>query len=196
MTEVRPVEIRTSWSRVGQVVAAAFSSAYPVIGGMRSDDVIKRAVAWLVFGTAVVALSAVLRMRAMGCLMRLDADGVTVRGRRTVAWSEVCAVRWVKPGRKRVEAVVFLPQPGAVLPEFPRGIRLSHPRRSSAALTKRFGSPLVVLPGNVDAQVSGIRAAVEAFGDVPFVVVEPGSPADDEPGSPADSGTSDGTSPA
>ncbi|MEV7778298.1 hypothetical protein [Kitasatospora sp. NPDC088351] len=119
-------------------------------------------------GGAVFVLTVRRRLRAMGCLVRLDAEGVTVHGRRTVPWPDLSEVRWGPGGGRRPAAVVFVARPGVTLPALPSVLPFSRPAARAAALTRRFGSPLVILPGGLDTTAPRILAGVQRLSDVPL----------------------------
>lgn len=87
---------------------------------------------FLVTGT-VIMLVAQLRLRAMGCLVRLDAEGVTVHGYETVSWADLDEVRWITQGKRKKrtsgDLVVFVARPGFSLPVMPWACHSRNPHR-------------------------------------------------------------------
>jgi len=101
--------------------------------------------------------------RRKGCLVRLDDAGVTLFDGRTVSWREISEVRDPRKG----PVLVFLPRDGATLPVFSRELFL-RPHTARERLTRRWGSPLVLIPGALDASKDEIIDAVRRFsGGVP-----------------------------
>ncbi|MFD7085675.1 hypothetical protein ACFYXV_05860 [Streptomyces sp. NPDC002181] len=102
------------------------------------------------------------RQRARGVLVRLDSYGVTVGAGPAVPWSDLSAVRSGKHG-----AVIMVPRPGVELPVVPHGMPFGRPERQKAVYTRRYGSPLVLIPGTLDATGPRILAAVRRLGGIP-----------------------------
>ncbi|MFC1420971.1 hypothetical protein [Streptacidiphilus cavernicola] len=134
------------------------------------------------FGAAVVACAADLlallliavtqwRLRSKAWLLRLDQHGVTVHGHRTVPWADLLHVKSTLPRKGRPVEVVFLARPGILLPPMPSGLPLpfSRPAARAAALTRRFGSPLVLLPTALSASAPEILAVVQRLSDLPTI---------------------------
>ena len=117
---------------------------------------------------AGVMLIAGRNLRALGGLLRIDADGITVQGSPTVPWTGLGELRWVQRGPKLPPVLVFVPGPGTVLPALPSGM-LDRFRAASrrAALVKRYGSPLVVMPTLFGTTAVGIVAAVQRCSELP-----------------------------
>jgi len=97
--------------------------------------------------------------RRKGCLVRLDDAGVTLFDGQTVSWREISEVRY--PGKSPL--LVFLPRDGATLPVFSQELFL-RPRAARERLTRRWGSPLVLVPRNLDVSRDEIIDAVRQFG--------------------------------
>ncbi|CAG6397396.1 conserved hypothetical protein [Actinacidiphila cocklensis] len=84
------------------------------------------------------------RLRSLGCVLRIDAAGVTVAGAPAVPWERL---RRVELARRRV--VVFLPripEEGDPLPLVPDGFiqGARGRRRLHDTLVDRYGSPMVL----------------------------------------------------
>ena len=109
-----------------------------------------------------------LRLRAMGCLLRLDTAGITVHDRPTVPWSDLREVREEAGNKTQPPAVVFVPRPGITLPTLPTGISLQRPNTRAQAFTKRYGSPLVLHPGGMNATAPQILTAVQRLSNTPL----------------------------
>lgn len=120
----------------------------------------------VVVGLAV-AIVVGLRGRALGCLLRLDEEGVTVKGEPTVPWTDLSAVHWGKPPKgsgKRHGALaplVFVPRPGVVLAPVPGPLLRSHYESRTARNLKRYGSPLVFAPAQLRTTGPEVLAAVQ-----------------------------------
>lgn len=124
-----------------------------------------------VIGGGVLLLSLMfwaqqLRLRSLGCLLRIDAGGVTVVGEPTVPWRDLRKVEVVKRG-----FVTFVPRSAdVVLPAMPSGLRRRNPRRTRERLTARFGSSLVVATSAYNVRVEEIVHAVRTYsGGLPVV---------------------------
>jgi hypothetical protein len=117
-----------------------------------------------VLGGAVLLLSVVfwtqqLRLRSLGCLLRIDAAGVTVGAQPTVPWGDL---RKVEVVRRRL--VTFVPKSERVtLPVMPSGTRRRDPRRTRERLLAQFGTPLVVATSAYNVGVEEIVGAVRAY---------------------------------
>jgi hypothetical protein len=128
--------------------------------------------------TAGYALFAVLlvgevvryvRWRAKGCLVRLDAAGVTLSGGRVVGWDEIREVREVRRSRY-ADGLVFLPRDGAELPVFAITLFVLRPRTQAERMACIWGSPLVLSPRTLDVSRTQIVDAVRRFsGGVPIL---------------------------
>ncbi|MFC8448967.1 hypothetical protein [Kitasatospora sp. NPDC057223] len=109
-----------------------------------------------------------LRLRAIGCLLCLDTEGITVHGQPTVPWSDLREVRAQAGTKKQPPAVVFVPRPGITLPTLPTGIPLQRPHARAQAFTKRYGSPLVLHPAGMNATAPQILTAVQRLSNTPL----------------------------
>lgn len=97
-----------------------------------------------------------LRLRSLGCLLRIDASGVTVAGEQTVPWRDLGKVEVIK-GR----IVAFVPRSADVaLPVMPSGFRSRNPGRTRDRIAARFGTPLIVSTTAYNVRVDEIVEAV------------------------------------
>ena len=155
---------------------AAFLAAYAALG---AAGVLEGWLVWvgvLVFGTVlVVGVVTLLWSRRAPWELRLAPDGVTVRGRDAVPWSDLAEVRvtglrprWVFLSSFGVRVVSFVPRPGVELTPLPSA-RLTGPleRWSAGRRASWYGSQLVVLPSGMDASASTIADAVSRLSEVP-----------------------------
>jgi hypothetical protein len=99
------------------------------------------------------------RLRAKGCLLRIDGAGLTVSGRPTVPWSEV------RKAEEARGAVVFFSW-GAEerLPLLPYDIlAFTGERRRRKQLTGRFGSPMVLPTRLYGVRPAEVMSAVRTY---------------------------------
>lgn len=129
---------------------------------------------------ALVAVAARLRMKRLGCVLRIDECGITVTGKRTIGWDEIRQVRVVRRGRQAF--VVPIPREGLDLPTLDLGLFASSSGRKAARFTRRWGGPLVVVPAAHATSEDTIVAAVRRFGRGVPVAYEP-APLPDLPAS-------------
>lgn len=155
-------------------VIAAFLSVYVLLGVF---GFIGRWLMWCgvaVFGLVLlIGFYGLVRARPAAWELRLDADGVTVRGQATKPWSDFAEVRvtgmrptWFFLVSLGYRVVAFVGRPGVELPTLPsaRGGRFS----GSARLRQRwYGTQLLLMPYAFDASTNDIVRAVERFSDVP-----------------------------
>jgi hypothetical protein len=129
-------------------------------------------VALTVVGSAGIAVSFV-RLRRMGWVIRLDADGVALHGRPVIPWSSISEVR-LRPRRGRgPDVVVFMGVPGVELPLVPTGWSFSRSAARAAAYVSEFGSPLVVAPWFWGVTSFAVLDAVRRFSSTPVDSNEP-----------------------
>lgn len=105
-----------------------------------------------------------LRARAMGCVLRLDTEGVTVKGEPTVPWADLSAVHWGKPPGKKyanLAPVVFVPRPGVELPPVPSPLFGAKSRGLAVRNVKRYGSSLLFVPAQLRTTGPEVLAAVQ-----------------------------------
>ncbi|MFE2288501.1 hypothetical protein ACFXDJ_30590 [Streptomyces sp. NPDC059443] len=123
-----------------------------------------------VFSISVVVAGLVLvlfvrrRAKALGCVVRLDGEGVTVKGAPTVPWADLSAVHWGKAPGKRYAALaplVFVPRPGVELPLVPGPLFRARSEGRTARNLKRYGSPLVFAPVQLRTTGPEVLAAVQ-----------------------------------
>ncbi|WP_164835834.1 PH domain-containing protein [Actinacidiphila soli] len=103
-----------------------------------------------------------LRWRRRGCLVRIDEDGITVTGARTVGWDEICEVREVRRGQWL--GLVPIAREGFELPLFEVVLFWVRPSTAAARTARRWGGPLVLLPAKLDVGGTQIVDAVRRFG--------------------------------
>ncbi|WP_406512531.1 hypothetical protein OG851_23050 [Streptomyces sp. NBC_00161] len=165
LPEVGPLELRAVGHGRPALVMLLIGS--PCVGRLvTAPDGLGRLLAvgsCALMAVALVFLLVVhVRLRARGPLVRLDAYGVTVAVGPATPWSDLSGVRRVKG------VVVLVPRPGVELPVVPDGVPFSRPARRAAAYTRRYGSPLVLMPQTLDATGPQILAAVQRFGRIPL----------------------------
>jgi hypothetical protein len=154
---------------------AAILCAYVLLGAF---GVIARGLMWMgvaVFGAGVlIGLSGAVRARGASWDLRLDPDGVTVRGHATRPWSDFAEVRvtgmrpaWLFIVSLGYRVVAFVGQSGVDLPTLPSA-KLFGRFGGSARLRERwYGSQLLLMPHAFDASTREIVDAVRRFSDVP-----------------------------
>jgi hypothetical protein len=109
----------------------------------------------LVWGSTVVLVVGALtlaryeQLRRLGCLLRIDAEGLTVAGQPTLPWRDLR-----KTETARGAVVFFSWGADASLPMLPDGSLPWRASRRRDRLTERFGSPMV-LP----TRLYGVRSA-------------------------------------
>lgn len=161
-----PLEVRTKPGVFAIIALSPLFGLLPVLGLLlaprdRFAFITGCAATVLCVAASTFVVTIQLRLRAMGCLLRLDTEGITVHGRPTVPWSDLREVRAVSDNKKQPPAVVFIPRPGITLPTLPTGIPLSRPNARAQALTKRYGSPLALHPAAMNATAPQILTAVQ-----------------------------------
>lgn len=118
----------------------------------------------LVLGCALLVLQlylwfAQIRLLRAGTVLRIDRVGVTVTGERTVPWGDLDRVT-VARGR----CVAFHAKwPDRELPLPYYGARHRSGRRLRRRLTRRFGTPLVFVPGVCNVELRDFVGAVRAY---------------------------------
>ncbi|NUP36644.1 MAG: hypothetical protein HOY76_06365 [Streptomyces sp.] len=106
----------------------------------------------------VVFMARQHQLHAMGCLMRIDAAGLTVAGQPTVPWQDV------RKAVVRRRAVVFFSWGiDTELPMLPTGYRMRNGARTRRRLTEKFGSPMVVPLGLYGVRRAEVLAAVRTY---------------------------------
>nr|WSX78038.1 hypothetical protein OH826_31835 [Streptomyces sp. NBC_00899] len=138
-------EVRVRWRGLPLVEMAILPAALlvRVLGPFHGDEPF----AGVIPGCAVVGSlhwARAFRLRSLGCVLRIDAAGVTVAGAPAVPWERL---RRVELARRRV--VVFLPripEEGDPLPLVPDGFiqGARGRRRLHDTLVDRYGSPMVL----------------------------------------------------
>lgn len=99
-----------------------------------------------------------VRLRAKGCLLRIDGAGLTVSGRPTVPWSQVR-----KAEEARGAVVFFTWGADEGLPLLPYDLFSStSERRRRKQLAARFGSPMVLPARLYGVRPAKVMAAVRA----------------------------------
>lgn len=159
------------------VIIAAILCAYVVLGAF---GLLAGWLMWLgvaVFG-AVLAIGTygLVKARNAQWELRLDPDGLTVRGHATRPWSDVAEVRvtglrprWFFLVSLGYRVVAFVGQPGVQLPTLPSA-EIGGRARGSARLAERwYGSQLLLMPHAFDASTDAVVDAVQRFSDVPVV---------------------------
>ncbi|MEV5012641.1 MULTISPECIES: PH domain-containing protein [unclassified Streptomyces] len=102
-----------------------------------------------------------LRWRRRGCLVRIDDDGITVTGARTVGWNEIREIREVR--RAGWQGLVPIAREGIELPLFDVVLFWVRPSTAAARMERRWGGPLVLFPAKLDADGTQIIDAVRRF---------------------------------
>jgi hypothetical protein len=158
-------------------IIAAILCVYVLLGAF---GVIAGWETWLgvaVFGgILLIGLIGVLRARSASWELRLDREGVTVRGHGTRPWSDIAEVRvtglhprWIFFFSLGYRVVAFIGQSGVELPTLP-STRIGGRRVGSARLQNRwYGSQLLLMPQAFDASTETVLDAVKRFSDVPVV---------------------------
>jgi hypothetical protein len=130
-----------------------------------------------VFGAALlIGLYGLVKARHAPWELRLDREGVTVRGHGTRPWSDVAEVRitgmrprWLFFVSLGYRVVAFVGHPGVQLPALPSS-RLGKRLGGSARLQERwYGTHLLLMPNTFDASTETLVDAVTRFSDVPVV---------------------------
>jgi hypothetical protein len=147
------VRARWGWARTGAVLAwglvvAGLETRNPATAHLARG--FRTSCGWNAAWWLCSCVADYVRLRRMGCLLRIDARGLTVNGGPTVPWDEV---RKAEVGRGAV--VFFSWGADKSLPLIPSGcLPSASDRRRRDRLTGRFGSPMV-LP----ARLYGVRPA-------------------------------------
>jgi hypothetical protein len=156
-------------------VIVAILCAYVLLGAF---GVIPRWLMWVgvaVFGAVVlIGLYGAVRARGVSWDLRLDPDGVTVRGHATRPWSDFAEVRvtGMRPGWFFIvslgyRVVAFIGQPGVELPTLPSAALFGRVGGSARLRERWYGSQLLLMPHAFDASTEAIVDAVRRFSDVP-----------------------------
>jgi hypothetical protein len=124
----------------------------------------------------LIGLYGVIRARSASWDLRLDREGLTVRGHGTRPWSDVAEVRvtgmrprWIFLFSLGYRVVAFVGQPGVELPTLPSA-KVGGRAVGSARLQNRwYGSQLLLMPHACDASTETLVDAVRRFSDVPVV---------------------------
>ena len=130
---VLPVQMAILPVAVVQLIFGPFGRA-DLLGGLAAGTMVSGLLIWI----------RAFRLRSLGCVLRIDAAGVTVAGKPVVPWERL---RRVELAKWRV--VVFLPripEEGDPLPLVPDGFIQSARgrRRIQDTLVDRYGSPMVL----------------------------------------------------
>ncbi len=128
-----------------------------------------------VFGTGLlIGLYGLVRARNESWELRLDPNGVTVRGHATRPWSDFAEVRitgicpkWFFVVSFGYRVVAFIGQPGVDLPSLPSAEFAGRVRGSARLRERWYGSQLLLMPYVFDASTAAIADAVRRFSDVP-----------------------------
>jgi hypothetical protein len=152
------------------LVPAGLYFVFSVVWPHDRPEFLVGAVGCLFVVVAAVFLAVVAaRTNADEWRVRLQVTGVTVRGHEPVPWSDLAEVRLSPASRKSaLRVVAFIPRPGVVLPTVPTASFVARPQSRASALTKRFGSPLVVNPLRMGMSADRIAAAVQQLSGLPI----------------------------
>ena len=156
---------------------AVILGAYVLLGAF---GVLPGWVMWLgvaVFGVVLLIGSyGLLKARTARWDLRLDRDGLTVRGHATRPWSDLVEVRvtgmrprWLFLTSLGYRVVAFIGQPGVELPTLPSAEIGGRARGSRRLADRWYGTQLLLMPNAFDASTDAIVDAVERFSDVPVV---------------------------
>ncbi|WP_091178176.1 hypothetical protein [Microlunatus flavus] len=169
-----PLEVR--WSRSKQVgplvllgvffLAVLLAWVFHVVPGWLG------ALDTVLFGGVVVyGLVSLRRIRPDVAVARLDEEGVTVPGARTVPWSDLrqVVVGPMRPawflGSRRLQVVSFLPHAGADLPGPPGPV---NPQRWGRGFRERlYGTNLLLLSSATSVDGREIAQAAHELGGLP-----------------------------
>jgi hypothetical protein len=158
-------------------IIAAFLCAYVLLG---TSGVIPGWLMWVgvavVGGVLLIGLYGVVKARNSSWELRLDRDGVTVRGETTKPWSDIAELRitglrpsWFFVVSLGYRVVAFVGQPGVELPTLPSA-KLGGRAVGSARLREQwYGTQLLLMPHAFDASTQDIVDAVQRFSDVPVL---------------------------
>jgi len=158
-------------------IMAAFLTAYVLLGVF---GVISGWLVWLgviVFAAGLlIGLYGVVSARNSSWELRLDRDGVTVRGYVTRPWSDVAEVRvtglrpkWFFVASLDYRVVAFVGRPGVALPALPSASFNGRAVGSSRVRERWYGSQLLLMPHGFDSSTGDIVDAVRRFSDVPVL---------------------------
>lgn len=156
-----PLEIKaggTGWQLVSML-----SSAVAVTRLAREHNHVAAVAGWCLLGLLLLAVlltaARMVRLKALGTLLRLDDAGITGADGRTAGWGEIAEVREVKG-----DGLAFLPATPAELPVFAPVLFSASARGVARRRTERYGTPLVLFPVALDASKEDIVGAVRRFG--------------------------------
>lgn len=157
------VRMRFGWvmaARVAALVAIVFAAVHNPVNGHVTRGSVAYACVLAVWGLFFVGQQYALRRR--GCLLRIDAAGVTVSGEPTVVWGELRKAEVWRGG-----ALVFFSWSSSEkLPLLPVGLTPGRAaeRRHRKRLVKRFGSVMVVPTRLYGVRRAELVAAVRHYG--------------------------------
>lgn len=166
---------RRQLSSVG--IFAIILCAYILTGFL---GVIPDWVMWLgviVFGVVIlIGLYTAFKARNASWELRLDENGVTVRGYPTTPWTDLSEVRltgprprWLFLFPQRQRVVAFVGQPGVEMPSLLSARGHGRASRFSRSRERVYGTQLLLLPNIFDASTETILRAVEQLGNLPVV---------------------------
>jgi len=133
----------------------------------------------VIFGGVLITGAVVLRrIRRSPWEVRLEPQGVTVRGHEVVPWADFTEVRvtgmrpqWIFWASKLLgyRVVSFIATPGVVVAPLPSfSYRGSFERRAGKVRERWYGSRLVIPPRTTNMPIAAIAAAVRRFSEVPI----------------------------
>lgn len=138
-------EVRVRWRGLplGRVAILPVALLVRVLGPFHGDEPLAGVLSGGAVAGSFLWVQA-FRLSSLGCVLRIDAAGVTVAGKPVVPWERL---RRVELAKRRV--VVFLPripEEGDPLPLVPDGLMQSARgrRRVRDELVDRYGSPMVL----------------------------------------------------
>ena len=161
------------------IAIALFACGYAV-GGLTGVIGAGLAVAGVVIfgGVLIVGAVGLRRIRSSPWEVRLEQQGVTVRGHEVVPWADFTEVRvtgmrpqWIFWASKLVgyRVVAFIATPGVVVPPLPSSSYWGSLERRAGKVRERwYGSRLVIMPRTTNVPIAAITAAVQGFSEVPI----------------------------
>ena len=168
----------SAWAQLVPLIGIALFLCMYVAFGVAGMIGMPLAVAGIViFGAVlIVGTVGVLKVRGSRWELRLDKEGVTVRGHELIPWAEFVEVRvtgmrprWIFWASKFLgyRMVSFIGKPGVTVPPMPSfSYAGSFERRAGKVRVRWYGSRLVIMPRSMNVPTAAITAAIRGYSSV------------------------------